>query len=182
MVNNALKYAHRHTNVMVKCELNPEGRSIKEGNVYRLSVTSYGEPIPEIEQKDIFRMGYRSEVAQQTGESGMGVGLPIVKGLAELHGGVSGVISTPISEYHIAYLRMYNLDARKEKYSFSEEEAKSFLEADKRMWLSKFPEDYKNAMYRGKGKNIERYVKGQIHTPTASNEFFVEFPQPEGGK
>lgn len=53
----------------------------------RLSVHNLGEPITEMDRQNLFTLFHRSSSAEATGERGWGLGLMIVKGIAEAHAG-----------------------------------------------------------------------------------------------
>jgi signal transduction histidine kinase len=53
-----------------------------------LSVHNFGNPISAEDQQDIFKRYYRTQSAQRSGKAGWGVGLILVRGVAEAHGGI----------------------------------------------------------------------------------------------
>lgn len=77
--SNAIKYGTPNSAVIVKI--------IELDEQLLLSVQNKGNPIPESEQKIIFDYLKRSSTAEHSGQNGWGVGLMIVKDLAEAHGG-----------------------------------------------------------------------------------------------
>lgn len=78
LVENGFKYnrADGKVHVAVTCE----------GGMARLSVTDDGIGIPADEQERIWERFYRAD-ASRTDESGMGLGLSMVRQIARLHGG-----------------------------------------------------------------------------------------------
>jgi two-component system phosphate regulon sensor histidine kinase PhoR len=65
------------------------------GTVLRLVVGDQGPGIPKEEQKRIFDRFYRTRQARQTNARGSGIGLSLVKHIAEAHGGSVTVESEP---------------------------------------------------------------------------------------
>jgi signal transduction histidine kinase len=59
------------------------------------SVHNTGSVIPAEQQEKLFEAFQRSADAQQSGKQGWGLGLALVKGIAEAHGGSVSVTSTP---------------------------------------------------------------------------------------
>lgn len=86
LINNAIKYGNQGKVITVKCEP-------IEGNKIQLSVHNHGNPIPADQQGKIFSRYYRMEEKQAN--RGWGMGLTLVKGIAEAHGGSVEVVSTP---------------------------------------------------------------------------------------
>jgi protein-histidine pros-kinase len=80
---NLLGNAHKYGREGGEIRLRLEGR---EGEAL-FSVTDDGPGIAEAEQGRIFERFYRSETAVAGGASGSGLGLPIARAMAELHGG-----------------------------------------------------------------------------------------------
>jgi signal transduction histidine kinase len=52
-----------------------------------LSVHNRGEPIKSEDEENLFQLFHRGTGAQAAGKRGWGLGLTIVKGIAEAHGG-----------------------------------------------------------------------------------------------
>lgn len=77
LVDNALKFSPPNTAVDISLETTPAGRS-------RLTVADCGDAIPPDEQALVFQRFYRSRATSQ--QPGSGVGLSLVKAIAELHG------------------------------------------------------------------------------------------------
>jgi signal transduction histidine kinase len=84
---NASKYGRPDTAIDVSARL--------DGKFVRVEVRDAGPGIPEDEHERIFRRYVRGTAALERGNGGLGLGLHIVKILAELHGGQVGVCSTP---------------------------------------------------------------------------------------
>jgi len=85
LVDNAIKYT-------------PEGGAIGlglwvEGGTARVEVTDTGPGIPQEELPHIFDRFFRTQSARDTVRSGSGLGLSIVKTIAEAHGGRIEVVS-----------------------------------------------------------------------------------------
>lgn len=76
---NAVKYGARGRPILIKVERSPDGAA--------LSVHNEGTPIPANEQADIFRPYSRAQAAKATSQRGWGLGLSLVHGCAEAHGG-----------------------------------------------------------------------------------------------
>ncbi len=87
LVNNALKYSPDE-----KC-LRLEGR--RDGDQVRLAVTDRGIGVAKGEQKKIFEKFYRSEDSLVHDTKGSGLGLTLVRHVAQAHGGHVEVESTP---------------------------------------------------------------------------------------
>ncbi len=88
LVDNAIKYGEPNTEISVESE---EGNK----NEVRISVINYGEGIPSELKKKIFNRFYRVESSRNRGTGGVGLGLSVVKSIADLHNGKIEVDSTP---------------------------------------------------------------------------------------
>jgi len=66
------------------------------GSRIRIVVHNFGEPIPAIELNELFSWHSRTSSAEQSGISGWGLGLMLVKGIAEGHGGSVTVESSQV--------------------------------------------------------------------------------------
>ncbi len=80
LLSNAIKFTQRGGTVTLRCGVNGAGETF-------LSVSDNGPGIPEHEVPLALRSFGQGAFAQENAEGGSGLGLPIVKGLAELHGG-----------------------------------------------------------------------------------------------
>ena len=87
LVSNALKYSEPGSEVEVRVE--------KSGNHACVSVRNRGNVIPVDEQPRLFDAFVRSRAAKAGGQSGWGLGLTLVRGCAEAHGGRTLIRSTP---------------------------------------------------------------------------------------
>jgi signal transduction histidine kinase len=87
LLTNAIKYSPADTEVTVS-----GGR---EGDRYEVSVRDQGIGIDQKEVRKIFQKFYRTRKAEQSGESGTGIGLSIVEQIVEQHGGKIDVSSAP---------------------------------------------------------------------------------------
>ncbi|MCS7041539.1 MAG: CHASE2 and HATPase_c domain-containing protein [Bryobacteraceae bacterium] len=87
LLTNAVKYSPEETEVRV-------GAAAENGQV-RLWVTDQGIGMDEAEMKNLFRKFYRTKRAEQSGETGTGIGLSIVRQIVELHEGDIRVQSAP---------------------------------------------------------------------------------------
>ncbi|MDY7231001.1 PAS domain-containing protein [Hyalangium rubrum] len=86
LCGNGVKYGAPHRPVTVSLK--------EEGGAARLQVHNEGMPIPETELPNLFEPFHRSSTARASGERGWGLGLSLVKGLAEAHGGTVSVSSS----------------------------------------------------------------------------------------
>ena len=80
LLSNAIKFTPQGGAVLVKVGWT------KPGGLY-LSIRDNGPGIPEDEIPVVMSSFGRGSLAQKNAEEGSGLGLPIVKGLVELHGG-----------------------------------------------------------------------------------------------
>ncbi|MGZ3790455.1 MAG: sensor histidine kinase, partial [Bacteriovorax sp.] len=76
-----------------------------------ISVHNEGEPISLEEQKYLFNQYSRTKSAVGSGQIGWGIGLSLVKGLAEAHGGTVRIESD--SQSGTTFIVRLSLDARK---------------------------------------------------------------------
>lgn len=79
LCNNAIKYGASETPVVINLEQNDQ-------EVW-ISIQNQGELISLADQKSIFQQFRRTETAQTGKKRGWGIGLTLVKGVAEAHGG-----------------------------------------------------------------------------------------------
>ena len=80
LLSNAIKFTPPGGSVSIATGATPEG-----GQFFAIKDT--GQGIPENEIPVVMSSFGRGSLAQKTAEEGSGLGLPIVKGLVELHGG-----------------------------------------------------------------------------------------------
>jgi len=80
LLSNAIKFTPQGGAVTLRCSLNAAGEPF-------LSVSDNGPGIPAHEVPLVLRSFGQGAFARESAEGGTGLGLPIVKGLAELHGG-----------------------------------------------------------------------------------------------
>jgi signal transduction histidine kinase len=88
LISNAMRHA-RGSGVIT---LRGENRHAPEGDTVRLWVIDHGPGVPELEVDRILARFWRGERARG---KGTGLGLPLVKGIAEAHGGLMLVESRP---------------------------------------------------------------------------------------
>jgi PAS domain S-box-containing protein len=79
LCNNAIKYGDPTSRVTVSLK--------QEGDEAELCVHNWGNPIPVEEQEGLFQYFTRTKSAEASGKRGWGIGLTLVKGVAEAHGG-----------------------------------------------------------------------------------------------
>jgi signal transduction histidine kinase len=87
LCNNAIKYGGDSCPVTVSL--------IQESNTVQIEVHNEGTPIPLKDQESLFEPFRRTELAQAGGQKGWGLGLTLVRGIAEAQGGNVSVISDP---------------------------------------------------------------------------------------
>ena len=86
LCNNAVKYGAKDTTITVSIE------SLAES--LRLTVHNEGPSIPKEEQEGLFEPFRRAKSAKSTGNTGWGIGLAQVRGMAAAHGGRAWVESS----------------------------------------------------------------------------------------
>lgn len=102
LCTNALKYGARNRPVTVTLERTP--------TQIEICVHNEGNPIPPEDQKTLFQPFRRTATAERGGQAGWGLGLTLVRGLAEAH---DGSVSVESSEEHGTTFRVrLPLDAR----------------------------------------------------------------------
>ncbi|MGZ3649583.1 MAG: GAF domain-containing sensor histidine kinase [Bdellovibrionota bacterium] len=79
LCNNAVKYGSAQTPIKLRLS--------QEDGKARIEVQNQGEPIPPEDQQSLFRQFRRSRKAQISLKKGWGIGLTLVRGVAEAHGG-----------------------------------------------------------------------------------------------
>ena len=91
LCGNAVKYGDPGKPVTIA--VTPCGHPA--GSEVRLSVHNHGAALTATERENLFHLFHRSKSAQDSGEKGWGIGLTLVKGVAESHGGSVQVRSEP---------------------------------------------------------------------------------------
>ncbi len=84
LVSNALKYTPPHGHIVMQATRGEEG-------FVRLSVSDSGIGVPEDQSEAVFQAFYRAPAARNSSQAGLGLGLALVKALAEGLGGAVGV-------------------------------------------------------------------------------------------
>jgi signal transduction histidine kinase len=87
LLGNAIKYGAQNTPIQIRLE------KIHDRAIF--SVRNEGPHIPMEEQEGLFRSFMRSEAAAKSAKRGWGLGLAMVRGMAEGHGGSITVDSAP---------------------------------------------------------------------------------------
>lgn len=87
LLSNAIKYGERYGKITVKSEIS--------SSKLRLSVHNFGGYIPEKKRERLFSTYHRLETAANSETQGWGLGLTLVKGVAQAHGGEVWVESSP---------------------------------------------------------------------------------------
>lgn len=87
LCNNAIKYGAKNSTVTISLS--------RRNEMAEIGVYNSGNPIPEEDQRYLFEPFRRTTSAQSSGQKGWGLGLTLVKGLAESHGGNVRVESSP---------------------------------------------------------------------------------------
>jgi signal transduction histidine kinase len=88
IVGNLIENAHKYGTAPVRVTLEPAGDKVL------LSVIDHGSGVAPAEREKIFERFYRSE-RTATSRPGIGLGLPIVRGLVEAAGGTVWVEDAP---------------------------------------------------------------------------------------
>jgi signal transduction histidine kinase len=86
LISNGAKYGTPNTKVITRIE--PKGDQVW------ITVHNEGSPIPESEQKILFEPFRRAKSAEKEGTPGWGLGLTLVRGLVEAHGGKVSIQSS----------------------------------------------------------------------------------------
>ncbi len=85
LATNAVKYGSKDTPITLSLT--------RKDSTLEISMHNEGNPIPAQDQKTIFEPFKRTESAEKGTQKGWGIGLPLVRGLAEAHGGFAKVES-----------------------------------------------------------------------------------------
>lgn len=89
LASNAIKYGTPYTSITINLKV--------VNNLAEISVHNVGTLITAEEQKTLFNHYSRSASAESSGQTGWGIGLALVKGLAEAH---KGTVSVESSKEH----------------------------------------------------------------------------------
>jgi signal transduction histidine kinase len=87
LVGNAVKYGDRDRPVTVSVKKGSKDQAV-------LTVQNFGRIIPQDEQATLFEQFRRTAGAEAGDQKGWGIGLTLVRGIAEAHGGAADVEST----------------------------------------------------------------------------------------
>ena len=79
LISNAVKYGARDAPITI--------RFLKLSEAVELSIHNVGNPIPAEDQSALFESYHRSPSAKKSGQKGWGIGLTVVKGITDAHGG-----------------------------------------------------------------------------------------------
>jgi len=85
LLSNAIKYSPDNTEVKVS--------AARDGDSVAISVADQGHGIPEADLTRVFEKFYRVPRVEDAGVPGTGLGLALVREIAELHGGTVTVAS-----------------------------------------------------------------------------------------
>ncbi len=88
LMTNAVKYTPDHGKVAITARIMPDGRMA-------ITVSDNGPGIPKAEQQQLLHAFSRGAHATKHAIEGAGLGLPIVKGLMDVHGGTLDIVSEP---------------------------------------------------------------------------------------
>lgn len=86
LISNAFKYGSKDSKITLMVT-GQNGRTA-------ISVNNHGPVIPKEEQETIFQIFRRAEAAKRGNRQGWGLGLPLVRTVAESHGGSIGIVSS----------------------------------------------------------------------------------------
>jgi signal transduction histidine kinase len=87
LLSNAVKYSAPRSPITICL-------AVSEGNRMRMSVHNEGAPLSPEEQARVFQPFERGKSAQRSGQRGWGIGLTLVRGIVDAHGGAITVEST----------------------------------------------------------------------------------------
>lgn len=102
LASNAIKYGSAETAVLIAVTL--------QDNWIEISVHNKGTPIPADDQKSLFNHYHRTNLAANSGQKGWGIGLTLVRGLTEAHGGMVRIESN--DEHGTSFIVRLPVDAR----------------------------------------------------------------------
>jgi two-component system sensor kinase ParS len=94
-LSNLLVNATKYADSEVHCTLMSEGEGEGEGDGYVLSVEDDGTGVPDAARENIFKAFTRIDDSRNRETGGYGLGLAVVARVAELHGGVAAVDTSP---------------------------------------------------------------------------------------
>ncbi|MGZ3686776.1 MAG: sensor histidine kinase [Bdellovibrionota bacterium] len=87
LITNAVKYGY---------DASPITLTLMDlGGEVELSVHNFGNPIPQEDQRNLFEAFERARAADSGTKKGWGLGLTLIRGVAEAHGGSARVRSDP---------------------------------------------------------------------------------------
>ncbi|MDH3666428.1 MAG: HAMP domain-containing histidine kinase [Paracoccaceae bacterium] len=86
LIRNLVENAYKHGRPPVAIHL------ARDGGEVTLTVTDGGDGIPESERENVFQPFYRASTKQNV--AGYGLGLPLVRQIAEIHGGTVQVLTS----------------------------------------------------------------------------------------
>lgn len=105
LFENARKYSHDNTAIIVDAKVMGEGASEK----LLITITNFGRPISEVDAQNdrIFELGYRGKNARLAHPGGLGYGLAIIRKIARAHAGDIRLVCNQIlsKQYIIPQLR-----------------------------------------------------------------------------
>jgi signal transduction histidine kinase len=85
LASNAIKYGDPNKPITI--------RGMVKYERFIVDIHNWGNPIPVEEQESIFQVFMRTQAAKNSSQRGWGLGLPLVRAVAESHGGSIGVTS-----------------------------------------------------------------------------------------
>jgi len=99
LVDNAIKFSTRAGRKAVEIRCRPGDR-----NTVCFSVRDFGPGVPKDQLRKIFRLFYRAESGQSGGAVGTGIGLALVRQLAEAMGGTVDIVNRdPGAEFTVSF-------------------------------------------------------------------------------
>jgi signal transduction histidine kinase len=87
--SNLLENVTRHTPPGTRITIS----AVEKGEQVVITVSDTGPGIPETQVPHLFDRFYRGQTARPDARRGTGLGLAVVKGLVEAHGGIAKVVS-----------------------------------------------------------------------------------------